>query len=170
MNTWLEEVVNTCHHPLMSANNSLRRQLVGAWELVSYVVYSEKSASNVVYPLGEDAKGIIMYNESGYMSAQLQRRGQKPFAAAWPADGSESELAESAKNYIGYTGPFYLDESGAVPVLHHGFTISSFPNWLGDTQKRLVKLEGDHLILSLEKPLEMKVSLGMIRFEKLQLT
>lgn len=155
---------------LMSDNNSLRHQLIGAWELVSYVVYSEKSASNVLYPLSEDAKGIIMYNESGYMSAQLQRPGQKAFAAVWPADGSESELAESAKNYIGYTGPFYLDESGETPVLHHRFTISSFPNWLGDTQKRLVKLEGDDLTLSLEKPLEMRVRFLMIRFEKLRLT
>jgi hypothetical protein len=154
----------------MSANNSLRQRLIGAWELISYVVYSEKSASNVLYPLGEDVKGIIMYNESGYMSAQLQRPGQKPFDAAWPADGSESELAESAKSYIGYTGPFYLDESGAVPVLHHGFTISSFPNWLGDTQKRLANLEGDLLILSLESPLEMKVCRRMIHFGRLQLT
>ena len=154
----------------MSANNSLRHQLIGAWELVSYVVHSEKSPSKALYPLGEDARGIIMYHESGYMSAQLQRQGQKAFAAVWPAAGSESELAESAKDYIGYSGPFRLDESGNRPVLHHGFVISSFPNWLGDTQKRTVKLEGDDLILGLEKPLEMTVSFRMIRFERLQLT
>ena len=141
----------------MSGNFSLRHQLIGAWELVSYVVYSEQSASNVLYPLGEDAKGIIMYTPDGYMSAQLQRPGQKAFAATHPADGAESELAEAAKKYIGYTGPFYLYESGAIPVLQHRFAVSSFPNWLGDTQKRLVKLEGDHLILSLDSPVKLKV-------------
>jgi len=141
----------------MSVNHSLRQQLLGAWELISYVVYSEKSASDVFYPLGKDARGIIMYTADGYMSAQLQRPGQEDFATAKsPVDGSESELAESAKKYIGYTGPFYLDETGPVPVLQHHFSVSSFPNWLGDTQKRVVRLDGDQLVLSLDTPVELK--------------
>ena len=151
----------------MTADNSLRNQLLGAWELVSYVVYPEQPGSDALYPLGEDAKGIIMYTADGYMSAQLQRPGQQSFAAAHPTDGSESELAESARKYIGYTGPFYLDESGPVPELQHHFALSSFPNWLGDTQKRLVKIEGNQLVLSLDKPVELKVRLiGMMDIEK----
>lgn len=145
-------------HALMSAKSSLRHQLVGAWELVSYAVYSEESASTVLYPLGEDARGIIMYTPDGYMSAQLQRPGQKNFAGTFPTDGSQSELAESAERYIGYTGAYYLDESGEKPLLQHHFSVSSFPNWLGDTQKRVLQFEGDLLILSLDAPMELKVS------------
>lgn len=141
----------------MSVTQSLRDQLIGAWELVSYAVYSEMSESNILYPLGEDAKGIIMYTPDGYMSAQLQSPGQTSFDASHPADGSQSELAESAKRYIGYTGAYYLDESECIPILRHQFFVSSFPNWLGDIQKRLVKLEGDHLILSLDSPVELRV-------------
>lgn len=143
----------------MAAKSSLRDRLVGAWELITYAVYSESSPDMVMHPLGEEAKGIIMYTTDGYMSAQLQRPGQKAFDAVWPSDGSESELAESAKKYIGYTGSFYLDESGESPLLYHRFNLSSFPNWLGQTQKRVMKMQGDDLILSLDKPMEISVNL-----------
>ena len=142
----------------MSNNQALRHRLVGAWELISYLVHSEQSPSTTLYPLGKDAKGIIMYTPDGYMSAQLQCPGQMSFSAAHPVDGSESELAESARKYVGYTGPFYLDDDGPEPIVLHHFLVSSFPNWLGDTQRRKVKLEGDQLIISLEAPVELKVS------------
>lgn len=142
----------------MSSNLSFRDRVVGAWELVSYVNHSEKSPADVLYPLGQDAKGMILYTPDGYMSAQLQCPGQKAFTAAFPMDGSESELADSAKRYVGYSGRFDVDESGPVPVLLHGFFVSSFPNWIGDTQRRVAKLEGDQLTLSLESPVVLKVS------------
>jgi hypothetical protein len=144
-------------HIVMSVNQSVRPRLIGAWELISYVVHSEKSASNALYPLGKNAKGIIMYTPDGYMSAQLQCPGQGNFAGAHPIDGSESELAESARKFVGYTGPFYLDDSGPEPILLHHFVVSSFPNWLGDTQERIAKFEGDHLILTTRSPVELKV-------------
>ena len=144
----------------MSGNGSLRSQLIGAWELYSYAVYSVDEPSKIFYPLGEDAKGIIIYSPDGYMSAQIQRPGQKPFATAKsPVDGLESELAESGRRYIGYSGPFYLDESGGVPMLRHGFVVSSFPNWIGKVQKRVVKFEGGELVLSLDQPVELQVGI-----------
>ena len=141
----------------MSDNEELREQLVGAWELISYIVHSEQTPSTTLYPLGKDAKGIIMYTHDGYMSAQLQRPGQVAFSAAHPVDGTEDELAESARNYVGYTGPFHLDDDGPETIVLHHFLISSFPNWLGDTQRRKVKIEGDQLIISLEASVDIKV-------------
>ena len=138
-------------------SQTLRDQLIGAWELVTYVIYSEQSPSEALYPLGVDAKGMILYTPDGYLSAQLQCPGQKAFAATWPIDGSESELAESAKRFIGYSGRFELDSSGPMPVLLHHFFVSSFPNWIGDTQRRIARLDDDTLILSLESPVELKV-------------
>ena len=141
----------------MSISHLSRDQIVGAWELVEYVVYSEASPSETFYPLGENAKGMILYTPDGYMSAQLQCPGQEAFAAASPIDGSETELAESARKFIGYSGRYEIDHSGPVPVLQHHFFVSSFPNWLGDTQRRIAQLDGDSLLLSLELPVELKV-------------
>jgi hypothetical protein len=32
--------------------------------------------------------------------------------------------------------------------------VSLFPNWLGQTQPRVVRIEGDRLLLSTEKPIK----------------
>ena len=48
---------------------TLLEQVIGTWSLVSY--QSTDKDGNVIYPLGEDAKGFIMYNPDGYMSAQI---------------------------------------------------------------------------------------------------
>ena len=48
---------------------SLRHQLIGAWELVDYSAYLKDDPASKVYPMGKGAKGIIMYTHTGYMSA-----------------------------------------------------------------------------------------------------
>lgn len=149
----------------MSTNRVTREEIIGAWELVSWVVHSEKSPSDVQYPMGKDAKGTILYTLDGYMSAQLQSQGQEKIASAFAMDGPEADLAESARRFVGYSGRFDLDDSGPAPVLLHHFYVSSWPNWIGDTQRRVARLEGDQLILTLESPVEMKVSDVSDRFE-----
>ena len=101
--------------------------------------------------MGKHGKAIIMYTHPGYMSGQLQILGQPQFKSDDLNSGSKEELAEAAKNYLAYTGPFYLDESGEEPLLQYHMTNSSFPNCLGNTQRRLVKMteEGDDQCLTL---------------------
>ena len=53
------------------------------------------------------------------MSAQLQISGHPPFKAEDLNGDSKEDLAEAGKNYLAYTGPFYLDESGAEPLLQY---------------------------------------------------
>ncbi|KAK3078172.1 hypothetical protein LTS18_008266 [Coniosporium uncinatum] len=93
-----------------------------------------------IYSMGRDCQGIIMYTLDGYMSAQLQTPGQPHFAQNDLSGGTEEELAEAGKNYLAYTGPFYIDESGEAPILRHHMTDGSFSNWLGNTQRRMVKI------------------------------
>ncbi|MBV8166087.1 MAG: lipocalin-like domain-containing protein [Alphaproteobacteria bacterium] len=58
----------------------LREKLIGAWMLESYAEYPvDRSAP--FYPLGEDAKGLILYTADGYMSAQVLRVGRPHFAS-----------------------------------------------------------------------------------------
>lgn len=122
---------------------SLRHQLIGAWELVEYSAFPSNNPSDKVYPMTKEVTGIIIYTPNGYMSAQLQVPGQPPFLKNDLNGGTREEFAEAGKNYLAYTGPFYLDESGDVPLLQHHMTNSSFPNWLGNTQTRLVKITAD---------------------------
>lgn len=131
---------------------SLREKLIGAWELVEYAGHLPDDESNKKYPMGPDAKGIIMYTPDGYMSAQLLTPGQPKFE--YP--GEEKEWAQVGKNYIGYTGQFFVDEEGdeAGPVLMHQMRCAILPGLLGDVQRRLVKIQdesdGRYLILGVQ--------------------
>jgi Lipocalin-like domain len=107
--------------------------------------------------MGEDVKGLIVYSSDGYMSAHIQSPGQKNFNSSDLNGGSEQELAEAARRHFGYTGPFYLDESGPELILKHHMSLSTFPNWLGNTQRRVVKMEDDVITLSPEAPIEIFV-------------
>src|SRR5712671_7844627 len=123
----------------------LREQLIGAWRLLSYVE-SPVDGSPKRFPLGEKAEGIIMYTPDGYMSAQLMRPGRHKFASGDWFKGTPQEFTEESVGYIAYSGPFHVDE--ARQSLTHSMNVSLFPGWIGQTQPRLVKIDGNHLHLS----------------------
>ena len=130
---------------------TLRDQLIGAWKLVSHV---EKpvDGSEPVYPMGEKLEGIIIYAPDGYMSVHIMRPGRPKFASGDWLSGTDKEIKEAARGYFAYSGPFHIDEE--KKTLTHSMFVSLDPNWLGQTQTRVVKIEGDMLHLSTEKPLE----------------
>lgn len=119
----------------------LKDQLIGTWKLVRY--QDEDKDGNIFYPLGEDAKGFIMYNPDGYMSAQLMQQGRKPYASGDLHTGTKDEMAEAAHGYVAYAGRFELDEENST--VYHTMEVSMNPTWLGDTQPREFELEGDTL-------------------------
>jgi Lipocalin-like domain len=131
--------------------SSLRNQLIGAWKLVSYV---EKpvDGSLPTYPFGEDAQGIIMYTHDGFMSAQLSARERAPFASDDWYKGKPEEFGDAASSYFAYTGPFQVDEE--KQTLTHSMFISLFPNWIGQTQPRVVHVDRDFLTVTTEKAVE----------------
>ncbi|HET7314695.1 lipocalin-like domain-containing protein [Salinisphaera sp.] len=119
--------------------------MIGAWKLASYV---EKpvDGSPTTYPLGENPKGLILYTPDGYMSAQLMAPDRAPFASGDWFDGTTDEYRQEASTYIAYSGAYYVDED--KQALFHSMHVSLFPNWTGQTQQRIVSLEGNVLHLS----------------------
>jgi len=99
----------------------------------------------------EKPEGIMMYTPDGYMSAQLMHPGRPRFASGDWFRGSDEEIKEEALGYIAYSGPFHTDEE--KQALTHSMFVSLFPNWLGQTQPRVVKIEGDMLHLSTATPI-----------------
>lgn len=124
-------------------------QLIGTWELVSYRVIGQDSSLR--FPLGPDASGFIIYTSDGYMSAQLMRAGRVPYVSNDLHAGSTAEMSAAAAGYIAYSGPFSIDEANGL-VKHH-VSVCLFPNWLGNTQARICKLDHDSLTLRTTSPL-----------------
>ncbi|NLA20571.1 hypothetical protein GPU89_32795 [Burkholderia cepacia] len=130
--------------------SQLREQLVGAWRLVSYEI-RPRDGSAVTYPLGRDARGWILYTRDGYMSAQMAA-GRPPYASGDLHRGTESECTAAARGYIAYSGPFHLDDDG---TLTHEMDVSLFPNWIGNVQQRVFRLDGDRLQLGTVGPVRI---------------
>lgn len=129
---------------------TLREQLIGAWTLVSYVE-RPIDGSAPFYPFGETPQGIIMYTPDGFMSAQLCTPDRVPFASGDWFKGTAAEYEAEGSTYIAYTGPFHVDEE--KQSLTHTMFISLYPNWIGQTQPRVVTIEGDYLYLSTASPI-----------------
>ncbi|KWW21781.1 MULTISPECIES: lipocalin-like domain-containing protein [Peribacillus] len=122
---------------------SMREQVIGTWALVSYE--TQDAAGNTIYPLGKDAKGFIMYNPDGYMSAQLMASGRPAYKSGDLHTGTPEEMAEAAHGYLAYSGPFEVDEE--KQELTHHMDVSMNPTWLDQAQPRLAKIEGDHVVI-----------------------
>jgi hypothetical protein len=96
--------------------------------------------------------GIIMYTPDGFMSAQLCPPNRRPFVSGDWFKGTPEEYEAEASSYIAYTGPFHVDEE--KKTLTHSMFISLFPNWIGQTQPRVVRIDGDFLNLSTASPIQ----------------
>ena len=141
---------------------SFRSQLIGSWELASVTGTKPEDPSDVILLMPEDSKGLIMYTADGYMSCQQQEPGAPPYSGKRDyADGTDEELAETARRYLAYSGPYYLvEEGGQPPRLWHGMTVALIPNWIGNVQGRIVRIDEEgndrFLILSPSSPMPIR--------------
>ena len=67
--------------------------LIGAWRLVAYEGHT---GDDVLYPLGEDATGYIMYTADGYMSVAMMAAGRTNFAGGDMFAGTDEEKIAAA--------------------------------------------------------------------------
>lgn len=139
---------------------SFRAQLIGTWELSACCASLPEDESDVVYPLGREAKGFIIYTDDGYMSTQLAAAPTPEHPdKANQNDGPIPDYIKTWGTYIAYTGPFYLDERGdkqGRPILLHKMQSSNISFLLGETQRRIFEVleqpTGRYLVLSVEEP------------------
>ena len=134
----------------------LSEDIVGAWQLVSYVAEDDAGGA-VTYPLGRDAVGLIMYTNDGYMSAQVMRPGRPAYDQPDTAGGTTAQAAAAAAGYLSYSGPYDVDES--ANTVHHHVAVSLLPNWLETVQLRHGTLEKNRLTLVAEQ----RVAASMVR-------
>ncbi len=75
---------------------------MGAWRLISFEIKREDGT--VVRPFGADARGSIIYTDSGRFSAQLMRSDRPSFIAGDQMKGTPAEIEASYKGCISYYG------------------------------------------------------------------
>jgi hypothetical protein len=122
---------------------SLKERIVGTWKLLSWVYSNDKNET--VHYFGDDVYGILMYDRSGNMNAQLTRANREKFASNSIDVGTTTEIEKAFKSYLSYFGKYYEKVPGEIVHVVEG---SLFPNWIGQEQLRYGRIEDNHLYLS----------------------
>lgn len=104
----------------------------------------------ITHPMGKEAKGMIIYNPDGFMSAQIMNPDRKNFVKEHYIDATPEEYIHESSTYLAYSGPFEVDEE--KKTLMHSMYVSLFPSWSGQTQSRTVNFEEGILHLESGKP------------------
>lgn len=134
--------------------------LVGAWTLETFES-RRLDGTDVRYPLGPDATGIILYTPDGFMSAQIMRPNRPWSTSRDSRELVPDELVSAAEGYLAYSGPYELTEDGAE--VHHDVTVSLLPSWLGGVEARAVGIDGDLLELAPPEPVWLDGERRLVR-------
>jgi hypothetical protein len=119
---------------------SLSQQIVGTWTAVSQYV---DQGGKKLEPFGSEPKGLVMYDASGRFTLVLQRSTLPKFASSNRLTGTLEENKAIVQGSIAYYGRYSIDEKERKIKLH--LDGSTYPNWDGDDQTRLVEISGDEL-------------------------
>ena len=127
---------------MTSDNKYLKDALIGTWRLISWV-YQDAKGDTIDY-FGSTPTGILMYDSSGYMNAQLMKNERPQFQTEAMRDGTDDERINAFQSYIAYYGKYYEQVPGEIVHVVEG---SLFPNWIGSKQVRYGSMDKDKLIL-----------------------
>jgi hypothetical protein len=135
----------------MTQIQEVRNKLIGSWSLISSrteLYDSPDVKPSILHTIGKDAHGIIMFSPDGYVSTQLMRPGAIKWESNNLLDGTAEELADATRHFLAYAGTFDVEARGDETLIYISVDLCSFPNWLGDRQERVVRLEGEVLKLT----------------------
>lgn len=120
-----------------------KEQFIGSWKLLSSEYWT--SDGEVIYPMGKEVTGRLMYSPDGYMSVQHMMAHREPFASSDWLRGTPAEFKAAFESYRAYYGTWEVDEKKGA-VTHH-IEAGSFPNWYGTDFVRFYEITGNRLTL-----------------------
>jgi hypothetical protein len=133
------------------STSSVRAQLIGSWRLVSR--QSKRANGEVETDAGLSATplGILIYDQSGHVAAQLSRRDRtlailpEECQAAITTKGTP-DTAQTILGYDAYFGTYKVNENDGT-VTHH-LEAALFPGDIGKDIERHFTISGDQLIIT----------------------
>ena len=139
--------------------------IVGAWKLVAFEF--RKDDGSVIYPFGADARGSVIYTESGRFSGQLMRIDRPKFAIPDQMKGTSEEIEANYKGSISYFGTYEVDSEKRE--INHFVEGSIFPNMEETQQKRTYELNEKQLILRTQRfKVNGEKAVGVLQWERIE--
>jgi hypothetical protein len=94
---------------------------------------------------GANPKGIAFFDPHGHYIISVMSSDRPAFAVNDRMQGTAEENKATSQGTITYFGTYSVNETDRAMVIH--IDASSFPNWDGADQKRLITLTEDVLAL-----------------------
>lgn len=157
----------------MTTVEKIRSRLIGSWSLIeSRTELRDKPTDEpfILHTIGKDAQGMIIFSPDGYVATQLQRPGARRWASDNLLAGTPEELADTAQHFLAYAGTFDVEVQDGTELVYIQLDLSSFPNWLGERQQRVVTLK-DGAVLTLMPPsftLQGKIAQPVFEWKRME--
>ena len=117
-----------------------KERLVGSWTLVSLTAGEGADQS---LPYGPNPKGSMMVDANGRFMITVVRCDLPQFASNNRMTATPDEATAVVQGSIAYYGTYTIDE--ATLVITVNVEGSTFPNFTGGTQTRILSFEGDEV-------------------------
>jgi hypothetical protein len=115
-----------------------KERLLGAWTLVSLTAGEE---ADQTFPYGANPKGSMMVDANGRFMITVVRSDLPQFASNNRMTATPDEATAVVQGSIAYYGSYSIDE--ATRVITVNVEGSTFPNFTGGTQTRILSFNGD---------------------------
>ena len=117
-----------------------KERFIGTWTLVSL---TSGEGANQTLPYGPNPKGTMMVDVNGRFSIMVARSDLPKFASNNRMSGTPEENKATVQGSIAYFGTYSIDE--ATHVLTVNIEGSTFPNFMGGAQTRILSFDGDEV-------------------------
>ena len=115
------------------------KDVAGTWSVLSVV---NEVDGKKFHLFGPNPQGQFIFTADGYFSINIIRSGRTKFASNNSTAGTAEENKEAMTGTLSLFGTYTIDPDGWQTLNIVG---SSFPNWDGAEQKRLVRIKGDEM-------------------------
>jgi hypothetical protein len=123
------------------AINSLQKQLIGTWTLISVAnIYPDSSR---VYPYGKDPQGLLMFDEKGNYAIQILKAERPKIESGDKNKCTPEESAALVQGSNSHFGKYEVNEKKRTItfIIEHAF----YPNWEGTEQERVYTYTGNEI-------------------------
>jgi hypothetical protein len=121
--------------------NSLQKQLIGTWTLISVAnIYPDSSR---VYPYGKDPQGLLMFDEKGNYAIQILKAVRPKVESGDKNKCTQEESTALVQGSNSHFGKYEVNEQrGTIRfIIEHAF----YPNWEGTEQERFYTYTGNEI-------------------------
>ena len=113
---------------------SMKEALVGTWSLL--IDDDVQADGSHVPSMGPNPMGTVIFTADGHYSLQIIRANRPKFAANSRLKGTADENKAAIQGMISHFGTYSINEGDKTLTIR--IEGSSFPNWDGTTQKRMI--------------------------------